>query len=73
MCLIRSWLSTKEISEMGKMTNRDKWLMSPPTVNAYYLPVFNSMTFPAGILQPPFYRPNTVMALNYGGMGKVRL
>ena len=45
--------------------------MTPTTVNAYYMPEFNSITFPAGILQPPFYRANTLQAINYGGIGQV--
>lgn len=73
MCLIRAWLAITELSEVEKPVNRKKWFMSPPTVNAYHMPEFNSMTFPAGILQPPFYRPNTIMALNYGGIGMVKL
>lgn len=29
--------------------------MTPPTVNAYYMPTKNGIVFPAGILQAPFY------------------
>ena len=35
------------------------------------MPEYNSITFPAGILQPPFYRANTLQAVNYGGIGHV--
>ena len=40
--------------------------MTPPTVNAYYSPDRNNINFPAGILQPPFYRPGRDAAVNYG-------
>jgi putative endopeptidase len=39
----------------GKPVDRGEWLMTPPTVNAYYQPVNNEIVFPAGILQPPFF------------------
>lgn len=32
-----------------------RWSMTPPTVNAYYMPTKNGIVFPAGILQAPFY------------------
>ena len=45
--------------------------MTPPTVNAYYSPDRNTINFPAGILQPPFYRSGRDAAVNYGGVGAV--
>ncbi|MFO1186958.1 MAG: M13 family metallopeptidase [Alphaproteobacteria bacterium] len=45
--------------------------MTPPTVNAYYTSAFNSIFFPASILQPPFFDPNADDAVNYGGIGAV--
>lgn len=50
---------------------RDEWNMTPPTVNAYYTQSFNSIFFPAAILQPPFFDPNADDAVNYGGIGVV--
>ncbi|MDQ3283996.1 MAG: M13 family metallopeptidase, partial [Acidobacteriota bacterium] len=44
---------------------------TPATVNASYSPTRNNITFPAGILQPPFYDPNADDAYNYGGIGTV--
>ena len=45
--------------------------MTTPTVNAFYSPQNNSINFPAGILQPPFFDPQRDMAMNYGGIGAV--
>ena len=46
--------------------------MTPPTVNAYYMPPMNDINFPAGILQPPFYDfSKDAAAVNFGGIGVV--
>ncbi|VDM43568.1 unnamed protein product [Toxocara canis] len=50
---------------------RDDFSGAPGTVNAWYQPEMNSITFPAGILQQPFYDPNWPSSLNYGAMGVV--
>ncbi|XP_046453377.1 neprilysin-like isoform X2 [Daphnia pulex] len=53
-------------------TNRENlWISFPAVVNAFYYPMFNSITFPAGILQPPFYGKGRLKALNYGAIGSV--
>ena len=49
--------------------DRSEWLISPPTVNAYYESTANEIVFPAGILQPPFFDPEADDAVNYGGIG----
>ena len=51
--------------------DRDEWLMTPPTVNAYFEESVNEIVFPAGILQPPFFDPTVDDAVNYGGIGVV--
>ena len=43
--------------------------ISPPTVNAYYDPQKNDINFPAGILQPPLFSPESDAAPNYGDTG----
>ena len=45
--------------------------MTPQTVNAYYSPLSNQITFPAAILQPPFFDPNADPAVNYGSVGSI--
>ncbi|KAM6970673.1 endothelin-converting enzyme 2b [Aplochiton taeniatus] len=57
--------------QLRKAPNKDQWSMTPPTVNAYYMPTKNGIVFPAGILQAPFYAPNHPKALNFGGIGVV--
>ena len=51
----------------------DKTMMgcTPQTVNAFYNPMFNSINFPAAILQPPFFDPESDYAANYGAIGMV--
>jgi putative endopeptidase len=59
------------LTKIGKPVDRTEWGMTPPTVNASYNSSLNDITFPAGILQPPFYDPNVDDAINYGGIGAV--
>jgi putative endopeptidase len=59
------------LEKIGQPTDKAEWGMSTPTVNAYYSPQLNSINFPAGILQPPFFDANRDMASNYGGVGAV--
>ena len=56
---------------VGKPVDRDKWYMTPQTVNAYYNPPTNEICFPAGILQYPFFDPEADDAFNYGAIGVV--
>lgn len=58
-----------QVSKLGKPVDKDEWGMSPQTVNAGYHPLYNSITFPAAILQPPFYNYKADAAVNYGGIG----
>ena len=60
-----------EFAKIGKPVDRDEWLMTPQTVNAYYHPMLNEIVFPAAILQPPFFDPEAEDAVNYGGIGAV--
>jgi putative endopeptidase len=60
-----------QIGKLGKPIDREEWLMTPQTVNAYYLPNKNEIVFPAAILQPPFFNLEAEDAVNYGGIGAV--
>jgi putative endopeptidase len=61
----------RQLAKIGKPVDRAEWLMSPPTVNAYYNPLMNEIVFPAGILQPPFFDRSLDDAVNYGAIGGV--
>ena len=63
--------TNRQLSKVGKPLDRGEWLMSPPTVNAYYNPSMNEMVFPAGILQPPFFNKAAPETVNYGAIGMV--
>ncbi|MCI9869351.1 peptidase M13 [Arthrobacter humicola] len=61
----------RHLDEVGKPVDREKWLMTPQTVNAYYHPLLNEIVFPAAMLQPPFFTADADDAVNYGGIGAV--
>lgn len=61
----------RRLDKIGKPVDRGEWDMSAPTVNAYYDPGMNTINFPAGILQAPFFDAKADDAINYGGIGGV--
>jgi putative endopeptidase len=61
----------RRLSKIGKAADRHEWNMTPPTVNAYEDPQTNTINFPAGILQPPFFDAAAPDAVNYGAIGMV--
>ena len=61
----------RQARRVGQKVDREEWRMSPPTVNAYFQPMENTINFPAGILQPPFFDMAQDDAVNYGGIGVV--
>jgi endothelin-converting enzyme/putative endopeptidase len=61
----------RRIAKFGKAADRQEWGMTPPTVNAYEDAQTNTINFPAGILQPPFFDITQIDAVNYGGIGMV--
>ncbi len=65
----REFESRRQLAKIGKPVDRQEWLMSPPTVNAYYDPSMNDINFPAGILQLPFFETAQPVPLNYGHIG----
>lgn len=65
------WEHAEMIAKAGKPVDKDEWLMTPQTVNAYYNPTTNEICFPAGILQYPFFDMKADDAFNYGAIGVV--
>jgi putative endopeptidase len=61
----------RALNKIGQPMDREEWLMTPQTVNAYYHPLKNEIVFPAAILQPPFFNEYADDAVNYGGIGAV--
>ena len=59
------------LSKLNKPTNPEKWAMPGHMVNACYDPFVNDITFPAAILQPPFYSIKQTRSENLGGIGAV--
>jgi putative endopeptidase len=59
----------RQLAKIGKPVDHTEWGMTPPTVNAYYDPQMNTINFPAGILQPPFFDKNMDDAVNLGAIG----
>ena len=66
-----AWYTADNLFDLGKEVDRERWFMSPQTVNAYYNPTTNEICFPAAILQPPFYNSTADDAVNYGAIGVV--
>ena len=71
ICRANRFLTIDNLNDLKKPVDRYKWQMTPVTVNAYYDPTTNEITFPAAILQPPFFDPNAEDAANYGTMGSI--
>lgn len=68
---ISRFLARRDLQDIGKAPDKDRWGTSAAVVNAYYNSNFNDITFPAGILQPPFFDFKADDAINYGGIGVV--
>jgi putative endopeptidase len=61
----------RDIDRHGGEVDRGEWNMTPQVVNASYSPALNQITFPAAILQPPFFNLDADEAVNYGAIGAV--
>jgi predicted metalloendopeptidase len=61
----------RQIGKIGKPVDRTEWGMTPSTINAYEDPQMNTINFPAGILQLPFFSGSNDDASNFGAIGMV--
>ena len=68
---INRFFEQYDVARLKWPTDREEWFMMPQTVNAYYMPSFNEIVFPAAILSAPFFDPNADAAVNYGAIGAV--
>ena len=61
----------RQLAKIGRPVDRAEWQMTPPTINAQYDAQLNTINFPAGILQPPYYEATLDDSVNYGAIGMV--
>ena len=61
----------ESFAKLNKVVDRTHWAMPGHMVNACYNPFVNDITFPAAILQPPFYSIHQTRSENLGGIGAV--
>ena len=61
----------RQLNKIGKPVNRMEWQMTPPTIDAYEDPQTNTINFPAGILQAPFFDASVDDAVNLGAIGMI--
>jgi putative endopeptidase len=59
------------LGNLGRPVDRGEWVMNPQTVDAVNLPAMNALNFPAAMLQPPFFNPDSDPAKNYGAIGTI--
>ena len=63
------WELKRQLDKIGRPVDRFDWMMTPPTVNAYYDPTLNEIALPAGQLQAPFFGAAFHPAVNFGATG----
>ena len=61
----------RQLNKIGKPVDRMEWTMTASTIDAYEDPEMNTINFPAGILQLPFFNGSQDDALNFGAIGMV--
>ena len=69
--LMSRYSNQKNLAELNKPVDKEKWGMPAHMVNAYYHPLLNEIAFPAGIMQAPFFDVEAEDAVNYGRIGMV--
>ncbi|OHX66221.1 M13 family metallopeptidase [Flammeovirga pacifica] len=68
---VNEWSFHQKVASLGAPVDKNRWIIPPQSVNAYYNTLNNEFVIAAGILQPPFYTPNADDAINYGAIGAV--
>lgn len=67
----RKYSLSTNLAQFGKPFDKTQWVTTPAIVNAFYSSTRNSIVFPAGILQSPFYDVKYPKVMNYGAIGAV--
>lgn len=65
----KAFSEAQDLARIGQPADKDRWQMTPATVNAYYDATLNEFVFPAAILQPPYFDAGADGAMNYGATG----
>ncbi|KAF9905558.1 hypothetical protein EC991_001588 [Linnemannia zychae] len=65
------WSAKNSLSRLPLPVDKTSMPVIPQTVNAYYSPQTNTINFPAGILQLPFFHVGNPEYINYGSMGVI--
>ncbi len=68
---VAAWSRAVNWAKLGKPVDKTEWPITVEQVNAGYVPSWNEIVFPAGVLQPPFFDPSADDAVNYGAIGAV--
>jgi putative endopeptidase len=68
---LMAWEQADSLKMLDEGTRDWEFPYSPQEVNAGYSSANNSMTYPAGILQPPFFDPKADPAVNFGSIAAV--
>lgn len=63
------WALNDAVAKLDLPNQRWEWLTQPQVINAFYAAIYNSITFPAAVMQPPFFDPNADPAVNFGAIG----
>ncbi len=71
VCRLRKIGLADEIAKLNEPVDRNEWAMPGHMVNACFNPFMNDITFPAAILQKPFYSIKQSKSENLGGIGAV--
>lgn len=68
---LAEWTRADNLKKLSEGARKWEFPYSPQEINAGYVPSQNSMTYPAGILQPPFFDPKADPAVNFGSLAAV--
>jgi putative endopeptidase len=68
---LQRWTHADNLKKLEEGTRLWEFPYAPQEINAGYSPSSNSISFPAGILQPPFFDPKADPAVNFGSIAAV--